>query len=125
MRPFGFTKCKLLPSQSLGWLADNALNGWAYVSLHLVPPLQARRWVERAALLRRPISSKDEARRMNMRLGCRGTCLSRSLAIASRWRGAEVVIGVDPPSNRAQNCVPNVSDDLHAHAWVEIGGVAP
>jgi hypothetical protein len=41
----------------------------------------------------------------------RGSCLSRSLAIAARLPGSTVVIGVDPRR----------SARLSAHAWVELG----
>jgi hypothetical protein len=48
------------------------------------------------------------------RLGRRGTCLSRSLAVAARAPTAEIVIGVSP----------NDTARFIAHAWLEIQGIA-
>jgi hypothetical protein len=51
----------------------------------------------------------DEARAAAHALARTGSCLSRSLAVASRLPGAEVVIGADP----------RWSAKFTAHAWVE------
>jgi hypothetical protein len=56
-------------------------------------------------------------------MGRGGTCLSRSLSIASRCTGSAVVIGVErkPYSDQKASIAPSA---FAAHAWVEIGGVA-
>ncbi len=55
-----------------------------------------------------------EVRRVAHELRGRGTCLSRSLAIAARSPDARIVIGVEPRR----------SEPLFAHAWLEMDGHA-
>ncbi len=102
------------------WIGANALNAFAYLALRLAPPIRARAWIARMADLFPRIRSVDEARAMIARLGDRGTCLSRSMAVAARYPGSEVVIGVLQGSSRN----PASTRPLDAHAWVEVGGVA-
>jgi hypothetical protein len=104
------------------WLADNSLNVWAYLSLLAVPPMKARHWVGRIALLYRSISSIEDARRMVERLGGRGTCLSRSLAVAARCRGSDVVIGVEKRNFVNGEHLELAGRRIEAHAWVEMDG---
>jgi hypothetical protein len=103
------------------WIRDNALNCLAYVALRMAPPLRARLLVERVAGLGTVPVSADEARAMMKRLGNRGTCLSRSLAVAARCPGSHVVIGVMRPPAEAGTWRQK---NLEAHAWVEIKGEA-
>ncbi len=95
------------------------LNGLAYLALRVAPPIQAKTWVARVGRLFPPLGNVEEARGMNERLGTRGTCLSRSLAVAARYPGSVVVLGVrlNGTTARKSRCL------LEAHAWVEIGGV--
>jgi hypothetical protein len=54
-----------------------------------------------------------------------GTCLSRSIAVASRIRDARVVIGVTPLTERPVEDVVHGMQGwnvIRAHAWVEIDG---
>jgi hypothetical protein len=87
------------------------LNVVARVALRTRTPLEAKRVVD-AIGRRLPPLSTQKARRADQRLVRWGTCLSRSMAIASRLPGAEVVIGVDLAPGSG----------LAAHAWVERGG---
>ncbi len=89
--------------------ADHALHVVSYVSLQLLPPQRAHALVLRAGALLPQRRSGDAVRRAAARLRG-GTCLSRSLTIAARAPGSEVVIGVGRPSA------------LNAHAWVELDG---
>ncbi len=103
------------------WIADNALNAIAYVALRLAPPNRAKRWVERFGRVYPVLRSIEDARAMAHRLGGRGTCLSRSLAVAARCPGSEVVIGAIEPRKDAST--PAGDRPLDAHAWVEVSGV--
>lgn len=90
-------------------LAMRLLNTVARFALRAQPPMEARRTVKRWAGWLRQYDGIDDARRAAQMLAQRGTCLSRSLAIAARLPGAEVVIGADP----------RWSGTFTAHAWVE------
>src|SRR6185503_3596959 len=113
----------MIANRAIYWFADNALNGLAYLSLVLAPPLRAKDWVERAASVFPVISTVVEARRLTRRLGTRGTCLSRSLAVAARCPGSHVVIGVEPPERGKAHRADSAKWSLNAHAWIEIGDV--
>ena len=104
------------------FFADNSLNGLAYLALRVASPLRAKRWLSRIGCLYPTLSTPEDAQRMMKRLGNRGTCLSRSLAIRVRCPSSEVVIGVQSPHNRAAAAQSTRAVD--AHAWVEVGGVA-
>jgi hypothetical protein len=106
----------------VSWLADNALNGLAYVALHFTSPPRAKAWVGRVGHLYPPLRTVEDAQKMTEELGSRGTCLSRSLAIAARYPGSQVVIGVAP---RGKNESPGLKSRraLDAHAWIEVEGV--
>jgi hypothetical protein len=92
-------------------IALYVLNAVARVALRTRTPLEAKRVVDSLGRRLPPISAQS-ARRSAARLGRWGTCLSRSMALASRLPGAEVVIGVDLAPGHG----------LKAHAWVELGG---
>jgi hypothetical protein len=95
-------------------IALATLNVVALLALRTRAPLEAKRVVD--ALGRNiPPLSIEEAKRSAARLARWGTCLSRSMAIASLLPGSEVVIGVElsPAAGGAA---------LHAHAWVEMDG---
>lgn len=86
------------------------LHTLAWVALRVGSPRTARKFTARAGRLFSPMNL-PELRRADRILRSRGTCLSRSLALAARAAEASVVIGVDRrPSAR-----------LSAHAWVEVG----
>jgi hypothetical protein len=91
-----------------------ALNVLAYVALQAHSPATASRIVSTTARRARVRLDVDGARRALFRLRG-GTCLSRSLAIASLLPDAEVVIGVRPSE---EGGVPSAG--IHAHAWVEV-----
>jgi hypothetical protein len=59
-----------------------------------------------------PLAGPEAAREVAESLEGRGTCLTRSLAVAARLPGGRVAIGVDPSNVR-----------VLAHAWVEKDGV--
>jgi hypothetical protein len=85
----------------------------AWVALHFMAPLRARRAVNAAArFVAKPFPSEREARAGARALGSSGTCLSWSLAVAALLPGSDVVIGVT-----AHRGAP-----LRAHAWVELRG---
>jgi hypothetical protein len=90
---------------------DELLHIVARIAVRLWPPLTAKRRIDKVAALVKPIDI-DEATRLTQRLRG-GTCLTRSLAIAARLPGSEVVVGV----SRAQG------SPLRAHAWVEAQGL--
>jgi hypothetical protein len=100
----------------LNWLEDNALHLVAYLALRFRSPLGAKAWVERvASVCHRPIDAEG-AKRLSRRLGTRGTCLSRSLAIAARCPGSVLVIG----AKKRETVV--AAPSIQAHAWVEVDG---
>ncbi len=103
------------------WIADNALNALAYVALHLTSPPRAKAWVERVGHFYPPLRTVEAAPTMSEELGKRGTCLSRSLAVAARYPGSHVVIGV-APRGRTEPSRPPSRRALDAHAWVEVEG---
>jgi hypothetical protein len=101
----------------IAWMADNSLNTLAYVSLYVASPLRAKAWIDGLAAFWPTISSAGQADKAYRRLGPRGTCLSRSISIAGRWAGSEVVVGV----NRGERPTSQRSNRrLEAHAWVEL-----
>jgi hypothetical protein len=106
------------------WIGDNALNAVAYLSLMVAPPLRAKTWLGRLGSLYPAIDTVDEARNLTKRLGGRGTCLSRSLAVAARCPGSQVVIGVIPPLRGELPRLDASRWSIDAHAWVEMVGVA-
>jgi hypothetical protein len=59
------------------------------------------------------LKTLEDARRVARSLGRSGSCLSRSLAVASRLPTADVVIGVHSGE----------AEPLFAHAWIEMNGV--
>jgi len=92
-------------------VVDRALNALAHVALRYAAPARARTIVSIAARAL-PRLSPDDGRRLADRLGTRGTCLSRALAVASRLEGARVAIGVTFTAGAP----------LSAHAWVVYDG---
>ena len=94
-------------------LENHLLHVLARVAVRAATPLRAMRFVEAAGGWLPPLSTQ-QAQRVAAALEGRGTCLSRSLAIAARLPSAEVVIG--------GSLVPG--GPLAAHAWVERGGQA-
>jgi hypothetical protein len=90
-----------------------ALNVLAYAALQTSSPAMASRIVSKTARRTRVRLDADGARRALFLLRG-GTCLSRSLAIASLVPDAEVVIGVRPSEEGGP------SRGIHAHAWVEV-----
>ncbi len=94
-------------------LENHLLHVFARVAVRAATPLRAMRMVELAGGLLPPLSPL-EALRVATELEGRGTCLSRSLAIAARLPFAEVVIGGSLAPGRP----------FAAHAWVEHEGEA-
>jgi hypothetical protein len=93
-------------------MLDAAMLLGARVLLRFVPPGRALRRLRTLGKLLPRLDSVEDARAAVSSLRPRGTCLSRSLAIAARAPRAAVVIGVDPSG---EECV-------FAHAWLEIDG---
>ena len=94
-------------------IRDASLHAVAWVLLRTGPPARAHAILLRLGARLAPISDPSEALRLSQFLAPRGTCLSRSLAVAARTPTADVVIGVDPRKNAP----------FFAHAWVEMDGV--
>jgi len=105
------------------WFSDNALNAAAYLSLLVAPPVKARAFLKRMSSVCPKINTLAEARKTMDRLGNRGSCLSRSLSIAIRCPGSEVVIGVVPLSKAPEAGKRRGRRPIDAHAWVELGGI--
>jgi hypothetical protein len=88
------------------------LNLTARVLIRLFPPVTAHAMMRQIGRLMPPRNTLEELGRAVSELDGRGSCLSRSLAIAARAPRADVVIGVRPEGGAG----------LHAHAWVEVDG---
>jgi hypothetical protein len=93
-------------------MTDQLLHVVARIAIRFWPPLRAKRCVDAIGAVLRPIDFQ-EASDLALRLRG-GSCLSRSLVIASRMPGAEVVIGTTPRHGTFS----------FAHAWVEAAGKA-
>jgi hypothetical protein len=106
------------------WILENILNGMAYLAIRVSSPIQAKKWIERIALIFPRIVTIDDARRMTRHLGARGTCLSRSIAVAACGRNSHVVIGIAELGNREGSVSQLSAGTFRAHAWVEIDEVA-
>jgi hypothetical protein len=73
---------------------DVALNLAAQAALRRMSPLRAMRWMKRIASLLPEIDSASAARSSLQKIERRGTCLSRSIAVAARCVNAQVIVGV-------------------------------
>jgi hypothetical protein len=93
-------------------IANRSLLLLARSLLRFLPPQRALFWLRYAGGALPPLRSAAEVRIAMESISGRGTCLSRSLAIAARARNVDVVIGVDP--RRAKGGF--------AHAWLEMAG---
>lgn len=91
---------------------DQALNGIALLLLRTCRPLTAYRILAGLGKALPRHKTTEDMRDVAAALGERGTCLSRSMAVAARARSADVVLGVKPLQG----------PKLEAHAWVEIDG---
>lgn len=92
-------------------IRQNLIHLVARVAVRALRPLLAKRVVDVFGSLLPPVPA-DEGTRLERELAGRGTCFTRALAISSRVRGSEVILGTDGPGGR-----PFV-----AHAWVENQG---
>jgi hypothetical protein len=90
-----------------------ALHWVARAALRIRSPLRAKSIVDRVASLFPRLHGVEDAHAAVRELFPAGSCLSRALAIAATVPGAEVVIGVYPPSQSS----------IVAHAWLEIDAV--
>jgi hypothetical protein len=91
---------------------DDLLNIGARLLLRVCSPLQAHALLMRIGRALPQRHTRAEVRVAASRLGPKGTCLSRALALAARSPSADVVIGVRPEGDRS----------VFAHAWVEMDG---
>ena len=96
------------------YVLNQLLHLGARVALRVAAPLRAKRIVDAAGRFLRPLSSEEASRVASQLERRRGTCLSRSLAVAARLPSSEVVIG--------SAMVPG--QPFSAHAWVECDGKA-
>ncbi|MGA2449830.1 MAG: hypothetical protein ABTD50_14210 [Polyangiaceae bacterium] len=96
-------------------LIDELLHGLARALLRVVTPLQAHAVLRGLGRILPKRRGLEEIRRAAKRLGSRGTCLSRAMALSARAPDADVVIGVFPPQQRR---------GALAHAWIEYRGLA-
>jgi hypothetical protein len=93
-------------------IATRVLHLVARVAIRSVRPARARAFVAAAARFA-PRLDEETARDALASLDGRGTCLSRSLAVAARLDGGQIAIGV-----RYGTGAP-----LRAHAWVVSHGL--
>jgi hypothetical protein len=93
-------------------ITDELLHVAARILLRTCAPLTAHAVLSRVGRLFPQRRTPEEVERAASTLSSRGTCLSRTLALAATAPGAEVVIGVQPGGGRA----------VSAHAWIEIDG---
>jgi hypothetical protein len=93
-------------------LGTRGLNLLAHAAVRLRPPERARGLVCAVARLLPALPDLESADAAVDALGDAGTCLSRSLTVAARLPGAEVVIATTDPS----------AGPFGAHAWVEACG---
>ncbi len=97
-------------------ISDWLLNVLALALLRACSPLTAHAVVRRIAALLPELPERRTPdavlRAMSALRAPRGTCLSRSLAMAARTPGADIVIGVTRGDGGA----------LVAHAWLEVDG---
>ena len=96
-------------------IENHVLHALTWSLLRILPPRKAFRWATRLGQVLPRIDSADEARCIAAAIDPHGTCLTRSLTLASRLRDAVVVIGVNPDSLA-------VGAAFAAHAWIEVGG---
>jgi hypothetical protein len=99
-------------SQRLSVIADETLHALARILLRICSPRRACAILAQVGALLPPYNERSDILRAALRVGGRGTCLSRALAVAARAPEAELVIGV----------APRTSDRLLAHAWLELSG---
>lgn len=93
-------------------IADAAFHRVVWLLLHVLPFRHARTAAARIGSLLPELHTVEEARALARSIAHRGTCLSRSMTIASRTPSASLVIGVQP----------RPGSPLFAHAWVEMDG---
>lgn len=92
------------------------------VALRVTSPSKAFAFVARVA---RPLSRIEPNHGALSRLGSRGSCLSRSITLASRMQGARVAVGVKKSGYRAVAATRfglRGRDAISAHAWIEVNG---
>jgi hypothetical protein len=99
----------------LQWISDNAFHVIAVFALRLGSPRRARAWTKQVARLWPRVWTLEAAEAVRGRLGGRGTCLTRAVAVAARCPGSFVVVGGQvPPRGSGRS--------FEAHAWVEVSG---
>ena len=90
-------------------IGSHVLHGVAWASLRLLPPREALRITRTVARLLPRLDAGGAAVTAARLRG--GTCLTRSVAVASRLEGASVTIGG-----------AKTDGIFSAHAWVELEG---
>ena len=91
-------------------------------ALRVMSPSDAFTLVARVARPLPPLAPSLESLSI---LGRRGSCLSRSITLASRMRGARVAVGVKKSGYRAVRATSyglRGKDAISAHAWIEVDG---
>lgn len=96
-------------------LAGHLLHLAARVAMRFLPPARAKRVTFAVGRMLPELRSSIDAGAYLAEISGRGTCLTRALAVAARWPGAQVVIGGRSGDSGA---------DFSAHAWIENDGVA-
>ncbi len=94
-------------------MTDEALHFLARALVRFCSPRRAHSLLVRIGAFLPSHGDRAGLFRAGRRLQRKGTCLTRSLAIAARSPRADLVIGVLPPGDRS----------LFAHAWLELDGV--
>jgi Transglutaminase-like superfamily len=93
-------------------MVDEALHFVARVLLRVCSPRRTHAILSRVGAVLPRYRDKAAVLRAGARVGRRGTCLSRALAVAARTPSADLVIGVAKPEGQS----------FFAHAWLELGG---
>lgn len=91
-------------------MTDQALHAVAHILLRLCSPRRACLVLGHLGALLPSHHHPSDLLRARDRIGRKGTCLSRALALAARSPRAEVVIAV----------TPSAFGRISAHAWVEL-----
>jgi hypothetical protein len=107
---------------SRGPVTETLLHLFTRAALRVMGPRAAFELVTRVA---RPLAPLEPSPASLTRLGRQGSCLSRSISLASRMRGARVAVGVKKSGYRAVGATRyglRGRDAIAAHAWIEVNG---
>jgi hypothetical protein len=93
-------------------MTDEALHAVARLLLRLTSPQRAREILGHVGTFLPAHETRSDMLRAHARLQKRGTCLTRSLAVAARAPEVDLVIGITSGAGLG----------IRAHAWLELSG---